>query len=61
MAKTFLANNFVNSVKHLAEKKHWKDTFKDQLHCDFKDWIYGTVARNLENKKKAKAEQDDIC
>lgn len=61
LAKTFLANNFVNSVKHLAEKKHWKDTFKDQLHCDFKDWIYGTVARNLENKQKAKTEQDDIC
>lgn len=61
LAKSFLKNNFVTSVKLLAEKKHWKDTFKDQLHCEYKDWLYSAVARNLTNKQKAKVEQDDIC
>ena len=61
LAKSFLKNNFVNSVKLLAEKRHWKDTFKDQLHCEYKDWLYSAVSRNLTNKQKAKAEQDDIC
>ena len=61
LAKSFLKNNFANSVKLLAEKKHWKDTFKDQLHCEYKDWLYSAVARNLTNKQKAKNEQDAIC
>ena len=61
LAKTFLKNNFLNSVKALAEKKHWKDTFKDQLQCEFKDWLYGSVVQNLKNKQASKSEQDSIC
>lgn len=61
MAKTFLKNNFINSVKALAEKKHWKDTFKDQLHCEYKDWLYSSICQNLTNKKSSKVEQDSIC
>lgn len=60
MAKTFLKNNFLNSVKALAEKKHWKDTFKDQLHCEYKDWLYSSICQNLTNKKSSKTEQDSI-
>jgi len=51
-----LKDNFVNSVKALAEKKNWKDSFKDQLNVDYKDWLYSAVAKNLSNKTKAKGE-----
>lgn len=29
IAKSFLANNFVQSMQFLADKNHWRDTFKD--------------------------------
>ena len=40
-------------MQFLADKNHWRDTFKDQLNVDFKEWMYSSVAQNLENKTKA--------
>ena len=48
-------------MKLLAGKKDWDDSFKDQLHCEYKDWLYSAVSDNLANQKKAKAEQDAVC
>lgn len=48
-------------MKALADKNNWRDTFKDQLHVDYKDWLYNAVEKNLSNKSKAKFEQDSIC
>jgi hypothetical protein len=48
-------------MKILADKKHWRDTFQDQLNVDYKDWMYEQVAQNLSNRKKSKAFKDAIC
>ena len=61
IAKNFLANNFKKSMQHLADKNHWRNTFKDQLNVDFKDWIYDSVAQNLTNKTRSKNFKDGIC
>lgn len=28
---------------------------------DFKDWMYSSIAKNLENKKKSSNFKDEIC
>lgn len=61
IAKNFLANNFKQSMQFLADKNHWRDTFKDQLNVDFKEWMYQSVAQNLDNKTKASTFKDSIC
>jgi len=61
IAKSFLSTNFKKSMQHLADKKHWRDTFKDQLNVDFKDWMYNQIATNLENKAKSNVFKDGIC
>lgn len=50
LAKNFLANNFKSSMQFLAEKNHWRDSFKDQLNINFKEWLYDSVAGNIQNK-----------
>lgn len=53
IAKNFLSNNFKKSMQFLADKNHWRDSFKDQLNVDYKEWMYAAVSQNLENKMKA--------
>ena len=61
IAKNFLSTNFKKSMEHLASKNHWRDTFKDQLNVDFKDWMYNSIAKNLENKAKSGSFKDGVC
>jgi hypothetical protein len=61
IAKSFLANNFKSSMQFLADKNHWRDTFKDQLNVDFKEWMYQSISQNMDNKSKAGAFKDGIC
>ena len=61
IAKTFLSTNFKKSMQHLADKNHWRDSFKDQLHVDFKDWMYQSISNNLDNKAKSGQFKDEIC
>ncbi len=61
IAKNFLANNFKKSMQYLADKNHWRNTFKDQLNVDFKDWLYDSVSQNLTNKTRSKNFKDGIC
>lgn len=61
IAKSFLANNFVQSMQYLAEKNHWRDTFKDQLNVNFKEWLVSSVEHNLTNKQKACVQNNQIC
>lgn len=61
IAKNFLASNFKKSMKHLADKNHWRNTFKDQLNVDYKDWLYDSIAQNLTNKARSKNFKDNIC
>lgn len=44
IAKNFLSTNFMISMKGLAANNHWRDSFKDQLNVDFKDWMYNSIA-----------------
>ena len=48
-------------MQYLADKNHWRNTFKDQLNVDFKDWMYNSIATNLENKQKSSNFKDSIC
>jgi hypothetical protein len=48
-------------MQGLADKNHWRDSFKDQLNVDFKDWMYDSIAKNIENKSKACNFKDDIA
>lgn len=61
IAKNFLSTNFKKSMQHLADKNHWRNTFKDQLNVDFKDWMYNSIATNLGNKEKSSNFKDSIC
>lgn len=61
IAKNFLSTNFLKSMQSLADNNHWRDSFKDQLNVDFKDWMYSSIAKNLENKTKSSNFKDDIC
>ena len=61
IAKSFLASNFKKSMQHLADKKHWRNTFKDQLNVDFKDWMYNSITDNLVNKAHSANFKDGIC
>jgi hypothetical protein len=61
IAKNFLSTNFMKSMQGLADKNHWRDSFKDQLNVDFKDWMYDSIAKNIENKSKACNFKDDIA
>jgi hypothetical protein len=61
VAKSFLRNNFLGSLKFLAKNDHWGNTFQDQLNVDFRDWMYGQVTQHLENKARAKAVKDTLC
>jgi len=61
IAKNFLKNNFMSSMKYLADNDHWRDTFEDQLNIDYKDWLYGQVGKQLENKAKSNVLKDQIC
>ena len=56
-----MSTNFKTSMQYLADKNHWRDTFKDQLNVDFKDWMYDSIARTLENKAKSSNFKDSIC
>lgn len=60
IAKNFLSTNFKKSMQHLADKKHWRNTFKDQLNVDFKDWMYDTITDNLTNKAQSANFKDGI-
>jgi hypothetical protein len=40
LAKSFLRDNFMNSLKHLANNNYWADSFQEQLHVDYKEWMY---------------------
>jgi hypothetical protein len=40
-------------MQFLADKNHWRDTFKDQLNVNFKEWMMNSVATTLENKAKS--------
>jgi hypothetical protein len=51
----------MKSMQGLADKNHWRDSFKDQLNVDFKDWMYDSIAKNIENKSKACNFKDDIA
>ena len=48
-------------MQGLADKNHWRDSFKDQLNVDFKDWMYDSIAKNIENKSKACNFKDSIA
>jgi len=61
IAKNFLSTNFMKSMQSLADKNHWRDSFKDQLNVDYKDWLYDSVAKTLENKGKSGNFKDEIC
>jgi hypothetical protein len=61
IAKNFLSQNFKKSMQFLADKNHWRDTFKDQLNVDYKDWMYDSIAKTLENKHKSSNFKDTIC
>lgn len=50
VAKSFLANNFMQSMKLLVSKNHWPNTFKEQLNVQYKDWLYEAINKNLANK-----------
>lgn len=50
IAKSFLSNNFKSSMQFLADKNHWRDTFKDQLNVNFRDWLMKEVGTTLSNK-----------
>jgi hypothetical protein len=45
----------------LADKNHWRDSFKDQLNVDYKDWMYDSIAKTIENKTKAGDFKDGLC
>ena len=60
ISKTFLSTNFKMSMQFLADKNHWRDTFKDQLNVDFREWLYDSVTRNLTNKQKASSFKDEV-
>lgn len=61
IAKNFLANNFKQSVQYMADKNHWRDTFKDQLNVNFKDWLMDSVGSNLQNKQKTCINSNELC
>lgn len=48
------------SMQFLADKNHWRDTFKDQLNVDFREWLYDSVQKNLTNKQKASNFKDEV-
>ena len=61
IAKTFLGNNFKQSMQFLADKNHWRDSFKDQLNVNFKEWLYDSVVTNIGNKQKASTFEDGLA
>ena len=61
VAKSFLSTSFNKSMQYLADKNHWRDTFKDQLNVDFQDWMYQSIANNLTNKVKSGNFKDTVC
>jgi hypothetical protein len=48
-------------MQFLADKNHWRNTFKDQLNVDFREWMYNSIAKTIENKHKAQGFEDQIC
>lgn len=48
-------------MQYLASKNQWRDTFNDQLNVDFKDWMYSSISKTLENKAKSMIFKDNIC
>jgi hypothetical protein len=61
IAKSFLANNFKQSMQFMADKNHWRDTFKDQLNVDYKDWLMDSVSNSLSNKQKTCINNNQLC
>lgn len=61
VAKNFLANNFKQSMQFLADKNHWRDTFKDQLNINFQEWLMDSVSANLANKQQSSNQNNEIC
>lgn len=61
VAKNFLANTFRQSMQFLAEKNHWRDTFKDQLHINFQEWLIDSVAANISNKVSGNIQSNDLA
>ena len=48
-------------MQFLAEKNHWRETFKDQLNVNFKEWMLGAVSNHLTNKQQANTFNDQQC
>jgi hypothetical protein len=48
-------------MQFLADKNHWRDTFKDQLNVNFRDWLMDSVGTNLVNKQKTCVNNNNLC
>jgi len=48
-------------MQFLADKNHWRDSFKDQLNINFKEWMLDSVATTISNKSKASEFKNGIC
>jgi len=48
-------------MQYLADKNHWRDTFKDQLNVNFKEWMLDAVAKNIENNQRSCTFKESLC
>ncbi len=60
ISKSYLEKTFLSSLQFLADNSYWRNTFNDQLHIIYKEWMYKKIGENISMDEKSGNFQDDV-
>jgi len=61
VAKAYLEKTFQNSMQYLVDNSYWRNSFKDQLQVNYKDWLYKKIHEDKQKDVKARTYIDELC
>ncbi len=50
----------MSSLQYLADNSYWRNTFNDQLHIIYKEWLYKKIDENFLMAEHSGKFQDDV-
>lgn len=61
VAKAYLKNTFKNSLQHLSDTNYWRNTFKDQLNVDYREFLLQGVEQEMDTVDAYEGLNDLFC
>lgn len=60
VAKSYLSSTLFTSVRYLADHNYWRNSFKDQLQTNFKEWMLKKIQDDFGKDTKGEEFQDSV-